>query len=110
MKKGKYGLFARWGEKTISLKSFGNRPMKNISLADVVSVIEDNQKSGGSGVVRNLGPHVSIRSGKYGDYIFYKKPQMKKPSFFKLGEFEEDYKSCDDDIILSWIKEKYNVE
>ena len=110
VKKGKYGLFARWGEKTISLKSFGNRPMKNISLADVVSVIEDNQKSGGSGVVRNLGPHVSIRSGKYGDYIFYKKPQMKKPSFFKLGEFEEDYKSCDDDIILSWIKEKYNVE
>lgn len=41
LKKGKYGLYASWGEKTKSLASLGNRPIENISLDEVLSVLEN---------------------------------------------------------------------
>ena len=52
---------------------------------------------------------MNIRTGKYGDYIFYKTDKMKKPRFLKLNGFMDDYKKCDLDIIMAWIKDKYNV-
>ncbi len=62
------------------------------------------------GLVRDLNSHLSIRTGKYGDYIYYKKPRMKKPEFLKLTAFNSDYKQCDKALILNWIKETYKVE
>jgi DNA topoisomerase I len=41
VKKGKYGLYASWGEKTKSLSSLGNRPMENISLEEVLGILEN---------------------------------------------------------------------
>jgi len=40
LKKGKYGLYASWGENTKSLKKLGNRPMNNIRLEDVLEILE----------------------------------------------------------------------
>jgi len=40
LKKGKYGLYASWGENTKSLKQLGNRPMNNIRLEDVLKILE----------------------------------------------------------------------
>lgn len=34
---------------------------------------------------------------------------MKKPKFFALKGFEEDYKTCDVDIIKNWLKEKHDI-
>lgn len=108
IKKGKFGLFARWGDNTTSLKKLGNRPVKNIGLEEVIEEIEGTQKSGG--IVRDLNTHLSIRTGKYGDYLFYKKPPMKKPMFLKLHGFDEDYRNCEPIVLIEWIKEKYNVD
>jgi hypothetical protein len=62
------------------------------------------------GCVRELSKTLSIRTGKYGDYIFYKKPRMKTPKFFKLVGFENDYKKCNKQLLIDWIKQTYNVE
>ena len=62
------------------------------------------------GLVRELNTQLSIRSGKYGDYIFYKKPRAKTPTFLKLNGFNGDYKKCDKILILNWIKLTYKVE
>ena len=62
------------------------------------------------GFVRELNNHLSIRTGKYGDYIFYKKPRVKTPQFLKLHGFDSDYKKCDKMLVLNWIKQKYEVE
>jgi hypothetical protein len=35
---------------------------------------------------------------------------MKKPSFYKLNGFKEDYKKCDKMIVLNWIKQTHKVE
>lgn len=40
IKKGKYGLYAKWGSNTKSLKMLGNRPINNIRLEEVLRILE----------------------------------------------------------------------
>jgi DNA topoisomerase-1 len=114
IKSGKYGVYAQWGNETKALKEEKfQQNIENIPYIDVIKYLDkdtvlDPEKP--VGFVRELNNHLSIRTGKYGDYIFYKKPRMKKPSFYKLIGFKEDYKKCDKMSLLKWIKETYNVE
>jgi DNA topoisomerase-1 len=109
LKKGKFGLYVEWGENTKSLKVFGNRPIENISYNDVVKVIEETTPNASSNTVRNLTATISIRRGKFGDYIFYKNEKMFKPEFFKLNGFHDDYKSCDKNQLIAWINDTYHI-
>lgn len=61
------------------------------------------------GLVRKLNDDISIRNGKYGDYIFYKTSTMKDPKFLKLKGFSGDYKSGSLNDIMEWIKTTYNI-
>ena len=36
IKKGKYGLYAKWGSETRALKELGNRPIENIKYLEVL--------------------------------------------------------------------------
>jgi DNA topoisomerase-1 len=116
LKKGKYGLYVEWGEKSKSLKCFGNRPKENITYEDVVKILDeipkDGDTSGGqstANIVRNISENISIRRGKFGDYIFYKTDKMTKPEFFKLKGFPNDYKSCDKGELTSWINDTFHI-
>ena len=62
------------------------------------------------GVVREVSTNISIRNGKYGDYIYYKPPKVKTPKFFKLQGFTEDYKKCSIYNLRTWIKQQYQIE
>lgn len=114
IKKGKYGVYAQWGKETKALKEeFGSVPIEQIEYIEVLRYLEkdaalDPEKP--IGLIRELNAHISIRTGKFGDYIFYKKPRMKKPEFVKLNGFNGDYKKCDKVLILNWIKQTYNIE
>jgi len=118
IKKGKYGIYAQWGKETKSLKEeFSNIPIEEIKYIDVLRFLDkDNllDPSKPVGLVRELTPCLSIRTGKFGDYIFYKKPyarktELKKPQFFKLNGFNDDYKKCDKELLINWIKQTYNI-
>jgi len=114
IKKGKYGIYAQWGKETKSLKeNFSSVPIENIEYIDIIRFLDKDtvlDPSKPVGLVRELNSHLSIRCGKYGDYIFYKKPRAKKPEFLKLNGFDSDYKKCDKVLILNWIKQTYNAE
>ena len=56
------------------------------------------------GCIRTLNQYASIRDGKYGAYIFYKTPSMKKPKFISLHGFSYTYTECDIDLLLHWIE------
>lgn len=122
VKKGKYGLYASYGENRFSLQEFGNRPVENIGFAEVFELLEGDdgmlspkykQTQKALKVVREVSASVSIRKGKWGNYIFYKTAQMKTPQFFDLKTFEKDVKEkpekCDLVVLKKWIKTKYNV-
>jgi DNA topoisomerase-1 len=118
IKKGKFGIYAQWGKETKSLKEdFSNIPVDQINYIDVLrfldkeTVLDPNKPVG---LVRELKPYLSIRTGKFGDYIYYKKPyartaEFKKPQFLKLNGFNDDYKKCDKELLINWIKQTYNI-
>ena len=110
LRKGKYGLYVTWGNNSKSLSSvFGNRPIENILLEEIVEILEKNSEASrndepnNTGIVRIITNEISIRKGKYGDYIFYKTSKMSKPTFLKLGGFKEDYKTCNIKTFLEWF-------
>jgi len=107
LKKGKYGLYVVWGDKSKTLKELGNRPIENITFEEVKPFL-DKMNEG-----RIINASMSIRKGNKGDYLFYKTARMKKPQFYDIQTFakdtNEDYRICDKNILESWIKEKYNI-
>ena len=104
LKKGKFGIYASWGTETQSLKCFGNRPIENISYADVVEVLE---KSGN--VVRKINDDISIRTSKRGNYIFHKTTKMRKPQFLSLKDCVLDYEECEISLLRQWIHDTYSI-
>ena len=66
-----------------------------------------------SNLIREVNTNLSIRKGPKGDYIFYKSAKMKTPKFFDLKKFykdvKEDYKTCDVNILKSWITNTYQM-
>ena len=112
IKKGKFGTYVQWGSNRRSLKEVGNRPIENITYIEVLQILEKDNTLDPSkplGLVRELGPNLSIRSGKFGDYIYYKKPRAKKPDFLKLKGFNENYRTCNKELIINWIQQTYNI-
>jgi DNA topoisomerase-1 len=108
LKKGKFGLYISWDNKTKNLKELGNRPMENITFDEIKKYLDEAPP-----FHREISTSLSIRKGPKGDYIFFKTAKMKKPQFYDIKPFlhetNEDYKICNINILKSWIDEKYNV-
>ena len=71
-----------------------------------VSINEKRENSDNSKIIRPINISLSIRKSKRGDYLYYKTSKMKKPKFYSLDDFKEDYKTCSLDVLIQWIKEK----
>ena len=139
IKKGKYGLYFVWGEHKKSLSGVfpKSRNPETITYHEIVKIIEASLVSVDAGVdagvdtnqdentkpatkvketiapkgmVRLITKDLSIRNGRFGDYIFYKTPEMKNPSFLKIKGFKEDYKTCSLYILTEWIETTYSIK
>tara|TARA_X000000368_G_scaffold416095_1_gene409230 strand:+ start:805 stop:3177 length:2373 start_codon:yes stop_codon:yes gene_type:complete len=109
LKVGKFGYYLECGELKKSLKSVKmNIPFKNITLEDAICILEDASQVDNS-LLRKIDDNLCIRNGRYGPYIFYKTPRMKKPQFMKLGGFDDNFKTCSLEYLRNWIKEKYTI-
>ena len=104
LKKGKFGIYAKWGDKNISLKSLGNRPIENIRLDDVVSIMKETNEG-----TRKISDTLSIRTSAKGPYIFFKTAKMKKPQFFSLKSCPHDFMNCELEELRDWISEIHKV-
>jgi DNA topoisomerase I len=108
IKKGKFGLYAVYGTKNISLKGFGNRPIENIGLYEVIPILQGKTEN----TVREINENISIHKGKtikFPDYIFYKTKKMRKPTFYSLDGCYFDYKTCDIEKLKEWIKNTHGL-
>ena len=115
IKTGKFGTYAVCGEMKKSLKCFGNRPISNITLEEVVPILfvsttEDQQSNPHSKIVRQITESLSIRDGKYGNYIFYKTQKMKKPRFISLTGFNGNIQEETEDNVKKWIRENCHID
>ena len=109
LKCGKFGYYLECDQIKKSLNNIKiNVPIKNISYEDAINILENCEPTNNS-LLRKIDENLSIRKGKYGDYIFYKTEKMKKPQFLKLYGFNDDYINCSITNIRSWIKEKHQI-
>ena len=125
IKKGKYGTYAEWVSETgetnrISIsKSVGNRPLENITLSEVEKIVANKTSDVNNnnndetkiekGFIRVVNKNISIHKGKYGYYIYFKTPVMKKAMLYNLSGFSEDVVSCSIPTLKKWIQEKYKI-
>lgn len=108
IKKGKFGLYAVYGTKNVSLKSFGNRPIENITLDEVIPILQGKTEN----TVREINENIHIHKGKtpkFPDYIFYKTKKMIKPKFYSLDGCYFDYKNCEIEKLKEWIKNTHGL-
>ena len=85
--------------------------MDDIVLDDVVDILCETKHPS---LIREIDENTSIRNGKYGHYVFHKKPDWKKPRFLKLNGFinehgVDSYKTCDIKLLSDWLKETYTI-
>jgi hypothetical protein len=106
LKNGKFGYYVEYGDMKKSVR-IGLKQPTEVTLDDIADVLFDSTSE--EAFSRIITTDLSIRNGKFGDYIFYKTKTMKKPQFLKLKGFKEDYKTCELSILIKWIKETYLV-
>ena len=56
IKKGKFGLYIKWGENTKTLKGFGNRPIESITFDEIKQFLDE-----GSNIIREVSNNITIR-------------------------------------------------
>ena len=106
LKNGKFGYYVEYGELKKAVR-IGLKKPEEVSLDDIADVLFDSTSE--KCFSRVIDENMSIRNGKFGDYIFYKKKTMKQPKFLKLAGFKEDYKTCELSILIKWINETYTL-
>ena len=111
IKVGKFGKYVEWNNVSKSLTHLKQHP-NEITIDDITEVLfdMDNAEEGGGGSTRIISEDASLRKGKYGYYIYYKKLKMKKPRFLKLDGFSGDYLTCDIAVLRDWFIKKYQID
>ena len=102
LKKGKYGNYVEWGDNEKKSLTGLQKELDEITLDDIIPLIE-NKTSLNQSIIRTINSDISIRSGKYGNYIFYKTHNMNKPKFIKLQTFKGNYNTCPKDEIEQYV-------
>ena len=97
IKNGKFGPYIEWGANKKSLKGFKKNINETITVSDIEEFINSNKN-----IIKKFSEELSIRKGKYGDYIYYKTQKMKKPKFInvsKLKDINDISKSTEKELI-----------
>uniref|UniRef100_A0A6C0I3A4 Uncharacterized protein n=1 Tax=viral metagenome TaxID=1070528 RepID=A0A6C0I3A4_9ZZZZ len=113
LKFGKYGHYLQHGQETHGLKpilTHSKKTIETISFDDVVDYLENKPFKIDKNVLRILNPHMSVRRGKFGAYIYYKTSHMREPKFFSLKGFSEGWRVCSIDTLISWVNDTYDID
>ena len=102
VKKGKFGNYITWGKDNKKSLNGIKKDIDDMTMDDLIPIIE-NKVTLNASIVRNINDDISIRSGKYGHYIFYKTHNMTKPKFIKLAGFKGNYNTCPEEAIERFV-------
>jgi DNA topoisomerase-1 len=108
LKNGKFGPYVEWGSKRESIKEI-KKALSEVTLDDITTFLKENNQEKEKSVLRTLNENFSIRKGKYGAYVYYKRKDMAKPEFLNIKKFNEGFMTCDKETLLNWLRETYNL-
>lgn len=107
LKYGKYGHYIECGNQKKSIEKDIESPATTLTFDVAKKLLSSNTNNN---ILRHINETMSIRKGKYGDYLFYKKPRWKRPRFIKLQDFSKknsgmDYMICPNDVLVEWANQ-----
>jgi DNA topoisomerase-1 len=105
VKTGRYGLYVEYGDKRISIKS-PDLTFESITIDDVEKLVETPKEKS---VLRELNSQMDIRRGQYGAYVYYKRPDMKKPQFLNIKKCPHGFLNCSVETLVEWLCTTYNL-
>jgi DNA topoisomerase-1 len=126
LKTGQYGNYIEYNSKKQNIKNV-NKDLDKIVLSDVEIYLknmcdtdnkDENPEEGAvkiyqsihnKNILRVLNKDFSVRSGKFGPYVYYKKEGMHKPQFLNIRGFKEGFSVCDANVLLEWLHMKYKI-
>ena len=106
VKHGMYGLYAQWGENKKTLNSI-KKTIENITMEDIEKCILTKNES--SNILRVINDDISVRKGKYGPYVYYKRKDMGQPQFYNIKKFKEGFTYCEKKVLIDWLVETYSL-
>lgn len=102
LRNGPYGPYIEWNDtkKTTTEDSVGS-----LTYEDAIQLIteETATETSDSKFLRALTVEMSVRTGKYGLYVYYKTTTMKMPKFVNMKTFPQDALTCDSNTLISWV-------
>jgi DNA topoisomerase-1 len=111
LKNGPYGFYYICGEKTESIHL---DKIEDITLDYIIGCLKTKKIY--KNTRRVLNERISIRKGKYGDYIHYSDSDSESssssktsPHFYNLKLFPNNYMICDTKEILQWLENTYGI-
>ena len=111
---GPYGHYIEWNKIKKSVTIDENLIYHTVNLEYAIGLfVEQNDTETTvtnleTKIVRSLNEVMSIRKGQYGNYVYYKTPELKKPIFVNLTTFKENPLICDLETIISWTMTQLN--
>ena len=96
---GKFGPYINCNKKNYSV-GFLKKELSDITLEDVLTVLKGEVKNKNKSIVKEISDEISIRKGKYGNYVYYKTNKMKKPKFISMKGINID------EITTEWVMNK----
>lgn len=112
IKVGKFGPYAEWGDKKESIKKLleeTKKEVKDVTLQDIETFFTDPHFKIDKNVLRVLNSSMSVRKGKFGPYVYYKRTDMKAPKFLNIKKFPEGFAVCKIETIVAWLCETYKL-
>jgi DNA topoisomerase-1 len=108
LKTGKFGPYIEWGSNRESIKNI-KKPLNEITLKDIEAYLSCKQDKVEKIVLRILNQYMSVRKGKFGPYVYYKRLDMAKPDFLSIKNFKQGFFACEIETLVKWLKETYNL-
>jgi DNA topoisomerase-1 len=108
LKKGKFGFYVEYGDIKKSLNLLGKSESK-MTYKNIIELLDKGDNANPS-VLRVVNNNMSIRKGKFGNYIYYKTNEMNKPTFLSLSGFNENAVKCNLEVLCAWIETKHNID
>jgi DNA topoisomerase-1 len=107
LRNGPYGPYIEWGD---TKKTATEDRIGSLTYEDAIQIIteEKPKESIDSKFLRALTDAMSVRTGQYGPYVYYKTTTMKMPKFVNIKTFSHDVLTCDSNILISWVLDEVN--
>jgi DNA topoisomerase-1 len=109
LKTGRFGDYVEWGENKKSIKVL-DKPLENVTREDILKVLNDEVELKISNkILRVVNRDCSVRTGRFGPYVYYKPSHYDKPKFLGIKKKSIGYMKCTEKEFMDWLAETYDL-